>query len=283
MAMVSLRSTAAAKRETASSICAKIDGSGSRVFNRGSRNSATEFFVTPRDASNCASAPLNPESSSSRAAPSSKPRIRHTLPLSDEVTPKAKPAPGSATADLRPKLCASASTSMVERMAHLDPAHRARCRTHHDGIRRHIGGVDVHAFEHGTIGHARGGEHHIARSEVGEAVFAIEVANAEALGAQPLVIVTEREARLELAADTAQRRRGEHAFGRTPLPHIDIHTGDLRLGGGDDAGHVAIGNKLNRCAGSADAGDDLLVTGPVENQRADVLRLDVLRPGEREN
>ena len=45
------------------------------------------------------------------------------------------------------------------------------------------------------------------------------------LGAAALVVVAEHQPRLQLAADAAQRRRGQHAFGRAALADIDVDAG----------------------------------------------------------
>ena len=93
----------------------------------------------------------------------------------------------------------------------------------------------------------------------------------------PRSVVSEHQPGLELATHATQRRRGEHAFRRAALPHIDVHARDVGLGRGDDAGHVAVGDELYRSADAADAGDDLLVTRAIENKRADAFRLYALR------
>ena len=60
-----------------------------------------------------------------------------------------------------------------------------------------------------------------------------------------LVVVAEHQPRLELAADAAQRRRRQHAFGRAALADIDVDAGRLGIGRGDHARDVAVGDQLH--------------------------------------
>jgi len=65
---------------------------------------------------------------------------------------------------------------------------------------------------------AGGGEHHIARDQVAQAVFAREVLDAPFGGALALVLVAEHQPALHLAADAAKRRRASTPSGAPPMP-----------------------------------------------------------------
>src|SRR5882672_4972786 len=279
--MVSRDFTASVKRDTARSIWAMRKGSGSSVLSLGSRNDAAVSRVTPRAARICANGPLMPESDRPRTASSSRARKRQGRPLNELMIPRANPA--APLLSLEGAICGSSSASIVMGMAHLDPTHGARRRTHHDGMSRHALAIEAHALEQRGDRDAGGREDHVAGREIAQHVFPFQIANAELFRAMAFVIVAEDQTRLELAADAAQRRSGEHAFGRPALPEIDIDTGRLGFGRGDDAGDVAIGDELDGGAGGSDALDDLLVPRPVEHQRSDALRLHALGLCKREN
>ena len=70
----------------------------------------------------------------------------------------------------------------------------------------------VHAVEHGAVGHAGRGKHRIAAGEVVEFVLAPEIRDAETRRTCALVIVAEDQPRLDLTADTTQRRRAYLRF-----------------------------------------------------------------------
>ena len=90
-----------------------------------------------------------------------------------------------------------------------------------------------------------------------QAVFAVEILDAPFGGAGAFVVVAEHQPRLHLAADAAQRRRRQHAFGRAALADINVDAGG-GIGGCDHARHIAVGDQLHRRAGLADLGDQLL-------------------------
>src|SRR5215472_2749551 len=103
-------------------------------------------------------------------------------------------------------------------------------------------GEAAHALKHRPAGDAGGSKHDIAFGEIEKTVFAVEIADAAALGALTLVVVAKDEPSLHEAADAAERRGREHSFGRAARAHIDI---DAAFGacGGDDAAHVAVRNQ----------------------------------------
>src|SRR6185436_12554865 len=194
--------------------------SGNSVFSRGSRNASALSRVTPRAARSCANAPLRPESDNARDCASSNVRKRHARPLNECATPSAY----CAACSLRPSgfKSSSVASAIAERMAHLDPAHGLRGRAHHDRVRRHAGAYDAHTFEHRAARDTGRRKDDIAGGQILQQIFAAQIANAELLRALPLVVVAEHETRLQLAADTAERGGGEHAFGRPALPDIDV-------------------------------------------------------------
>src|SRR5690242_11848433 len=69
------------------------------------------------------------------------------------------------------------------------------------------------AFEQRPVGNAGRGEDAVALREVVQLVDAIEVLDAPFAGTRLLGVVAEQQFAVELPADAAQRRRGEHAFG----------------------------------------------------------------------
>ena len=97
----------------------------------------------------------------------------------------------------------------------------------------------------------------------------MEIGDADAVSATPLVVLAEQQPRLHLPADAAQRRGGQHAFGRATRAHIDIDTG-LRGRGGDDAADVAVADQHDAGAGLAHLGDQLGMTRPVEDAHDEV-------------
>ena len=99
-------------------------------------------------------------------------------------------------------------------------------------------------------------------------------------GAGALGVVAEHEPALELAADAAQGRRGEHALRRAARAHIDV---DRRVGIGDrdHPGDVAVGDELDAAAERAQLGDQVGVARPVEHADDDVGRVDALGGGDR--
>jgi hypothetical protein len=54
---------------------------------------------------------------------------------------------------------------------------------------------------------------------------------------------------LHLAADAAQRRRRQHAFGRAAGPDIHVDAGIVWIGAMDDTRDIAVGDEANRRAG----------------------------------
>src|SRR3546814_17831413 len=95
----------------------------------------------------------------------------------------------------------------------LDPAHGARRGAHHHRFGGpHAVAAALDAAQQRSVGDARRGEDHVAAGEILEVIDAVEILDAPFLRAQPLVVVAEEEAALELAADAArseERRVGK--------------------------------------------------------------------------
>ena len=111
-------------------------------------------------------------------------------------------------------------------------------------------------------------------------VDAVEIVDAPAARAAALVVVAEQQPALNLAADAAQRRRRQHAFGRAARAHVDVDAG-VGVGGGDHA-------RRRRRRGSADAAAEprssaisVGVARAVEHAGDDLARLDALGRGDR--
>src|ERR1700749_898927 len=166
-------------------------------------------------------------------ATSSSARCRiHFRPEKDRATPNA-----AALSTAR------ALTDILAAMAGTDPTHRAGGRAHHDALGEDVLACDLNAAQHRTVGHAGRGEHDVARREVHQRIFSVEVRDAELFRTAFFIFLLEYEPRLDLPADTAQRRGGQHALRRTPLSNIDVDTRRW-IAGRDHTGNTTIGDKL---------------------------------------
>src|SRR5205823_7342854 len=130
-----------------------------------------------------------------------------------------------------------------------------------------------------TVGNPGRGEHHVARGEIEQFVFAIEVGNSDAMGAGALVVVAEQQPALHLPADAAQRRRRQYAFRRPARADIHVDPG-LRFGGGNDAADITVRDQSDPGPGLAYLGDQLGVARAVEDADDKVRNLDLLRLGQ---
>ncbi len=106
-------------------------------------------------------------------------------------------------------------------------------------------------------------------------VLAVDVGDAERCARARVVVLQRHQPALHLAADAAQRRRRQHAFGRAAGADIDVDAGFLRCHRVDDAGDVAVADQPDRGAGRPHLGDQLGVARPVEDAGGD------LRPARR--
>jgi hypothetical protein len=94
------------------------------------------------------------------------------------------------------------------------------------------------------------------------------VAHRRAAG--PLLVAAVAEPRLDLAAEAAQRGRGQHALGCAADAHDRMDAG-ARDRARDRGGEVAVGDQLDPGAGLPDLGDQRLVPRPVEDHDRDVV------------
>ena len=127
---------------------------------------------------------------------------------------------------------------------------------------------------------AGGGEDDVARGHSLKLVLLVEVLDAHLGGAGLLLFLFGDETALHLAADAGERRRGQHALRRAALTDIDVDAG-IGIGGGDDAGHIAIGDELDARTRCADLADQLGMARTVQNAGRDLLDLDALLLGQR--
>src|SRR5262249_12918652 len=167
----------------------------------------------------------------------------------------------------------------LEVVLRLDDAHRAGLRAHDHRMGSGAGAEPAHAPQHGAVGDAGGGEHHLALGHVEDTVFAIEVGDAPLLRTGALVVVAEEQAALHLAPNAAKGGGGQHALRRTTAANINIAAA-VRLRCGDDATDVAVGNDHDPGAGGAHARDQLGMARTVEDADDDVGDLSFLGLGE---
>ena len=94
-----------------------------------------------------------------------------------------------------------------------------------------------------------------------------------------LGVVAKQQSSLHLAADAAQRRGGEDAFGRAARTDIHVDPG-LGVRGCDHAADIAIRDQGDAGAGGAQLGDQIGVARPIEDAHDEVADLDVFRLGQ---
>src|SRR6201999_1197563 len=102
-----------------------------------------------------------------------------------------------------------------------------------------------------------------------DAVDKTRILDAHLGGTLAFLLAVEDRPALHLAADTAQRHRRQHAFGRAAGADIHVDAGIIGVGAVDHARHVTIGNETHRSAGRAYAVDDIGVTRTIEHQHRD--------------
>src|SRR4030095_8589402 len=128
----------------------------------------------------------------------------------------------------------------------------------------------MHAAQIISVGYTGRGEHDVAPRQLFDLKFFLYISDAHPLGALDSLVVARRQTALELAADAAQRRRGEHSLGRPADTQEQIDAG-FRFGGGDGSGYVAIANQANACSRFAYFLDDRLVARPRQNNYGEIL------------
>ena len=159
---------------------------------------------------------------------------------------------------------------MIEIVGGVDDANRARLRAHHHRLRRRAAGEKMDAIEIVAIGDARGREHHVTRGQFLDRKLLLDVANAHFFCALNFFIVARRQATLKFAADTAQRRRGEHAFGRAANAKQQIDAG-FRLGRRNRCRDITITDETNPRSRLAHFFDDRFMSRAGQNDNREVL------------
>src|SRR6185503_11858408 len=128
--------------------------------------------------------------SNSRSSAASTDFSSQRRPVKERATPKA------ATSCSIP-----ASSTGRAAVARLDPAHRAGGGPHHHAFGGDEVAMPVHAAQHGAVGDAGGGKHHIARHQIQQTVFAVQVLDAPFCGAAFFILIAEHQPPLHLPAD----------------------------------------------------------------------------------
>ena len=108
----------------------------------------------------------------------------------------------------------------------------------------------------------------------------VEVGDAPFARAGAFVVVAEQQPALELATDAAQRGAGEDAFRCAARAHVDVD-GRVGIGGGDDAGDVAVTDQHHADAKAAQLGDQRFVARAVEDAGDDLVGSHALGRGDR--
>src|SRR5262245_45021076 len=108
--------------------------------------------------------------------------------LSTGLSSQRRPVKERATPKAAAPLSMTASSTFAAAMARLDPAHGAGSRTHHHAFGGDEIALAVHAAQHGTVGDSGGGEHHIARDKLVQAVFAAQILDAPFGGAAAFIL-----------------------------------------------------------------------------------------------
>ena len=88
-----------------------------------------------------------------------------------------------------------------DRPRHVDAPNRPAGRIHDQGVGGDKSALDPHSIQHGTLGHAGRRKDGVLRHQLMQVVLALEVGDAGALGPGPLIVITEDQPPLELAAD----------------------------------------------------------------------------------
>ena len=126
-------------------------------------------------------------------------------------------------------------------------------------------------LEQRAVGDAGRGEDDVAASPSRSMeYFGDRSRQAHGVGALALVLAQRRETPQHLAADAAQRGRGQHALGRAADADIHVDAGFGGIDGLDDAGDVAVADQVDGGAGRAHLVDQLGVARAVENAHGQV-------------
>src|SRR5579862_6310797 len=282
--------TASAMRAAASGMAVSTFGSGIERLIVGSRNSSTpptSILRPARMRARSSGRSWRCAIASARAEPRSSSRSRHARPVAEFSTPRKRRfsdiapivTPSRSAKAERPVNAGTAGRTQIagitgspafagddnQNLRELvelavlgdDAAHGAGGRAHDHGFGLDDAVAEAHAAQHAAVGHAGRREQTIAAHHVLDLIFLARVLDAHLGGALALLVGIDDEAALHLAADAAQRRRREHAFGRAADAEINVDAGFARLGGMDDPGHVAVGDQTDRRADLAHCRDDV--------------------------
>src|SRR5262249_17987557 len=129
-----------------------------------------------------------------------------------------------------------------------------------------------------AVGDAGRGEQHVAARHLVGAIDLGGGVDAHLGGAFELLGAVEHEAALYLAADAAQRRRGEHPFRRPAAAPVDVDAGLVGPGRVDHGGDVAVRDQAYGGADIAHLVDQPGVTRAVEDAGGDLGDVHALRP-----
>src|SRR6476646_11662263 len=163
-------------------------------------------------------------------------------------------------------------------------AHPVAARAHEEGMRAGAVGEEADAAQQVAVRDAGRRDDHLARSEVVGIEDALVVLDPGLAELPDLRAGRGSELRDPLAAEAAQRGRRENRLpgAADPDRQVVVRAADR---GGDRRGHVAVLDELDPGAGVADLLDQVVVAGPVEDDRRHVVdapseglrdRLDVL-------
>src|SRR4051794_15193202 len=183
-----------------------------------------------------------------------------------ETWPGVRPADLSLVAEEADFLAALAGEEVMA----VDELHPVAARAHDQRVRPRAVGEEPDAAEEVARRDARGGEDHVARSQVLEGEDAVHVLDPDLGSLRDLAPRRRPQLRLQLAAEAPQGGCGEHRLTRAADAdrQMVVRPADRRR---DRRGHVAVGDQLDPRAGGADLLDQVVVTGPVEDDRRDVV------------
>lgn len=168
---------------------------------------------------------------------------------------------------------------VLEVMRRVDDADRAALRAHDHGLRRRSSREKVNASQVVPVGHAGGGERHVASRQFLDFELLIDIPDAHLLGPFDFALVPRFEPALEFPADAAKGRRGQNAFGRASDTEQQIDTG-FRLGRRDRGRDIAVADQANARACLANFLYDLFVSRTGENDHRQIFDVAPSRFGE---
>src|SRR5207302_551565 len=133
----------------------------------------------------------------------------------------------------------------------VDEADPVAARAHDERVRARGVGEVADAAQQLAARDAGRGDDHLLRREVVDREDALDVVDPMLVRVVDLVSPRRPELRLKLAAEAAERRRGEHRLARASDPdrQVVVRPADR---GGDRSEHVAVLDQLDARAGGAD-------------------------------